>query len=564
MGLSSALATASRSLEIFSTGIQVAGQNISNAGSPGYIREELILETGASYRQGSLILGTGVLAAGVQQQIDIFLETQIHAANSDANAAQARQLIYQQLEIEVQELGADDLSTALNDFLAAINEVVNQPESEAFRQIAVEQGVQLANDIAYLRSRVDSLREAQTAKVDSLVAEANALIDEIFDLNPQILELESAGLLKSEAGGLRTQRYEAVNRLSEIIPVRYEEQPNGEVYLFLGSDPLILSGDKQNLETVTRTDRGVTVQDVRLTDSKFVISTAGGELQGIIEGRDQVLGGFVDQLDAYAAGLIYEFNRIHSSGEGLAGFTSLTSTTPVDDKDAVLNAAGLDFVPEHGSFELKLTNALTGVTETTVINVDLDGIGTDTTLQTLRDDLDAVANLTATITPDGRLELSAAADYDFRFGNDTSGALAALGANTFFVGADSGTIAVNSAVASDHRLFATGQGGGPSDNTNALLFAQFVDEPRDSLGGLSLETFYQSTVAALANSSASEQALSEGFAAYRDSLRNQREQFSGVSLDEEAVKVLEFQRAFQSAARLISTIDEMFTTLLNM
>jgi flagellar hook-associated protein 1 FlgK len=45
---------------------------------------------------------------------------------------------------------------------------------------------------------------------------------------------------------------------------------------------------------------------------------------------------------------------------------------------------------------------------------------------------------------------------------------------------------------------------------------------------------------------------------------NQRSQFSGVSLDEEAIKILEFQHAFQAAARLISTIDELFTTLVTM
>lgn len=564
MGLNSALALAGRSLEIFSAGLQVAGQNISNAGTPGYIREELALDPGLSYQQGSLVFGTGVLAAGVQQQIDLYLETRIHAANSDVAASQARESIFKQLENEVRELGDADLSTALNDFLAAINEVVNQPESDSFRQIAVEQGVQLARDIGNLRSRIDSIREAQTIKVDSLVTEANQLIDKIHELNPQILKLESAGLLKSDAGALRSQRYEAVARLSEIIPIRYEEQPNGEVSVFLGSDALVLSGDSQHLETITSVDRGVSVQHVRLTKSRAPVTASGGELQGIIEGRDQILGGFVDQLDTYAAGLIFEFNKIHASGEGLKGYEQLTSTSQVDDKDAALNSAGLSFTPGHGSFELKITDTLTGLTQTTTIGVDLDGIGADTTLQTLRDDINAAGNVTASITADGRLEISAANGHDIRFANDTSGALASLGINTFFTGADSFNIDVNAAVKNDHRLFATGHGGGPSDNSNAVALASFVDEPVSGLGGLSLDEFYKSTVAALANSSASESAISEGFATFRDSLNNQREQYSGVSLDEETLKVLEFQRAFQAAARMISTIDEMFTTLLNM
>jgi flagellar hook-associated protein 1 FlgK len=43
MGLNATLAMASRSLQVFATGIEVAGQNIANAGTPGYIREELVL-----------------------------------------------------------------------------------------------------------------------------------------------------------------------------------------------------------------------------------------------------------------------------------------------------------------------------------------------------------------------------------------------------------------------------------------------------------------------------------------------------------------------------------------
>ena len=101
MGLNSALSTATRSLQVFSAGIEVAGQNIANAGTPGYIREELILDPNQPYARGRLVFGTGVLATGIQQQIDVFLETRIHTANSDASAAGARDSIYRQLQSEI-------------------------------------------------------------------------------------------------------------------------------------------------------------------------------------------------------------------------------------------------------------------------------------------------------------------------------------------------------------------------------------------------------------------------------------------------------------------------------
>ena len=85
MGLTAALAMASRSLQVFSTGIEVSGQNIANAGTPGYIREEILLVPNAPFQSGNLIFGTGVTVAGIQQQIDVFLESRLHTANSEVS-----------------------------------------------------------------------------------------------------------------------------------------------------------------------------------------------------------------------------------------------------------------------------------------------------------------------------------------------------------------------------------------------------------------------------------------------------------------------------------------------
>jgi flagellar hook-associated protein 1 FlgK len=430
----------------------------------------------------------------------------------------------------------------------------------------IQEGQQFATEVANLRLRIDDLRQAQSTNVDQLVTEANDLINQIADLNPRISKLEASGMLRSDAGALRTQRYQALTRLSEIIPIRFQEREDGSIDLFTGSDYLILTGQTQQLETTASGDRNVTTQVVQLSKTGSSIATpgSGGRLAGIIEGRDTVLGEFIDKLDAYAAAIIDGFNRIHSSGEGLAGFSTLTAATRVDDPSLALNAAGLAFTPKHGSFQLKVTNSLTGSTATTNVTIDLDGIGSDTTLTSLRTALDGIANISATVTSDGRLKIDADANYEFRFADDTSGVLASLGINTFFTGSDSSNIGINSVVASNHKYLATSQGGGPGDGSNAVLLAGVSRQHFDALGGLSIDEFYQTAVANVAQASASEDAVAEGLGAFKESLLNQRDQFSGISLDEEAVKVLEFQRAFQASARLVSVIDELFTVLLEM
>ncbi|HAH44774.1 MAG TPA: flagellar hook-associated protein FlgK, partial [Planctomycetaceae bacterium] len=165
-----------------------------------YIREELVLNPSAPYRQGALIVGTGVEISGIQQQIDLFLETRIHSANTDFSAIDERNTIFKQLENEIRELSGGDLSTGLNDFLATINNVVNQPGSIPDREFVINEAEKFAAEISSLRLRLNDLREVQSVNVENLVTEANQLIDKIIDLNPKISKLESSGLLESDAG----------------------------------------------------------------------------------------------------------------------------------------------------------------------------------------------------------------------------------------------------------------------------------------------------------------------------------------------------------------------------
>ncbi|MCC7422348.1 MAG: flagellar hook-associated protein FlgK [Planctomycetaceae bacterium] len=558
---------AGRSLEVFTTGIQVAGQNISNAATPGYIRQELKLEPSGNFRSGGLILGTGVVVNGIRQQLDKFLETRIHSANADSSASAARNTIYKQLEGELNELGDADLSTGLNSFLGAVQEAANHPESTSARQGLITQGQQLVDTISSLRTRVDQLRSDQSVKVDTLVGEANALIEQIARLNPQITKLESSGLLKSDAGELRVQRYSALTRLSEIIPTKFVEREDGSVDVFSGNEYVILKNHTQQLTTQATVDRGVQVQSISFTESTAAVPLTGGELAGVVQGRDNILGGFIDDLDTLTSNLIREFNQIHASGQGLIGFTSVTGTNPVYNTTTALSNAGLAFPPQHGSFQIKLANSTTGATVTTTVPIDLDGIdaANDTTLTSLRDYINTnVSGVTASITTDGFLRLNAASGYEIKFGNDTSGVLTSLGINTFFQGTDSNTIQMNPVVLQDARYLATGQGGGPSDGANALAMSNFLKSPVAELQGQSLDGFYDSIVSAIAQGSSAESAAATAYRDLRDSLLNQRDQTSGVSIDEETLKMLQFQRSFQAAARIVSTVDELYQVLLSM
>lgn len=563
MTLNAALVTASRSLNLFSLGIQISGNNISNANTPGYVRNHLVIEDGKPYRVANLLIGTGAFAVGIQQDVDTHLEGRLQQANGDYSLSLALGDALKQLEGTLQSLGDNDLSASLSGFVNTIQSVVNQPEDPSIRLVTISEGQNFADAIRNLRTKIDQLTEGINVNLNAQVEKANQLLEKVRELNPQISQSEANGLNKSDAGGLRNLRSAALTELSEIIPIRVVDRPDGGIDVYTGSDYLLLGGELQTLEVSPRIVDGIDSPQVQTSSTNALLDGNGGLLTGLMEGRDAVIHGFRQQLNQFTAAVISHFNQVHASGEGTRGFTSVTGTYAVNSSTSALNAAGLTFPPRNGSFEIKIQNLGTGLSETTQVPVNLDGIGAETSLTSLQSALNGIAHVTAAITADGRLQIQTDSGFELRFANDTSGTLAALGVNTFFTGTDSANIQVNDVLKQDASLLATGRGGGPADNRNAVELATVFDQARSEFNQLSIRDFYQHAKADVAQQSAAQNAVAEGLAGFRDVLSTQREQQSGVSLDEELIKILQFQHSYQAAARIISTVEDLMQTLLN-
>jgi flagellar hook-associated protein 1 len=321
------------------------------------------------------------------------------------------------------------------------------------------------------------------------------------------------------------------------------------------------------LQTVNSSSDGLGTVNVQFSVSGQQItanSSGSGSLIAAMQGRDNVLGGFEQNLDSLTSNLISSFNQIYASGQGTQGFTSVTSQNTVSDPTAALNQAGLAFTPQNGNFQVEVTNEITGQTTTSTIDVDLNGAGNDTTLAGLASEINGVTNVSASVTPSGELQINAASNYQIQFANDSSNTLAALGINTFFTGNNSTNIGVNPDVTQNPNLFASAQGGGPTDGSNALALSNFVTNPVSALNGQSLNAYYNSIVTNVANQASAETAMSTSQSDYSQSLTAQQQQISGVSLDQQAIQILQYQQSYQAAAKLVTTVDQLFQSLLNM
>jgi flagellar hook-associated protein 1 FlgK len=218
-----------------------------------------------------------------------------------------------------------------------------------------------------------------------------------------------------------------------------------------------------------------------------------------------------------------------------------------------------------GSFEINVIDSLGNII-TTVITVDLDGVGPDDSLTDLAANIDLVANINASVSVDNQLVITADPTYSFVFSNDTSDVLAAIGSNTFFSGSDASDIAVNPLIVNDLNMIAASLSTDPQDtgdNRNALAMAALQDTPVLNSGTATLNDYYGETIGNLAvttRRTSAEAVISESF---RLNVDRRREEVAGVNLDEEAANLTRFQRGYQASARVFTVIDELLDTLIN-
>jgi flagellar hook-associated protein 1 len=428
------------------------------------------------------------------------------------------------------------------------------------------EGLTLTQDIQRISQRVESLRSDVNDRISNMAGNINQLTEKIADLNVKISELQGGSVSKSDAVGLTDQRANALEELASLINTNSVEQPDGTITVYCGGDFLVFAGVSRKVEVVLEGDSGFSTAQIQLADTKNILENTSGELRGLLDSRDTVLNGFLDEFNDFSKTLAYEFNKIYSSGQGLSGYDTLTSAYAVDDSSKALNSseAGLAFTPKNGSFEVLVRNTKTGLTTSTNVQVNLSGLGHQTTLEDLKTALNGINGIEAEILIGGQLKIkSKSTDSEFSFADDTSGVLAALGVNVFFTGISGRDIGISEYVKNNPALFAASSGGLGEDTKNAEILAQFLDYPIESHNGETLEVMYNSMMASVAQGSSVAKSAADGAKAFQQSLRGEKMAISGVNLDEEAVRMITYQRTYQASAKFISTVSELLQILVS-
>ena len=575
MGLTSSLVIGRSALAASQVALQVTGNNIANAATPGYHRQRVELAPRLSQRHSAnAFLGRGVRVSDVRRVLDPAVQARLRSSISKEHGAQVDLSVLSQIEQLTNELTGTDISSQLSNLFNAFSELANNPASTVTRASVIEQGASIAAGMRDLRSDLLNERERIESQLDFNVGRADELLTDIGRLNAAIINSEVGS---GEDGNLRDQRDVLLNELSELMDITVIEQANGSTDVLVDSTPVVFGSSARGLELELRSVDGKVEARVLVKERGEALREIGGRIGGLLAQRESGVQGTIDDLDELASALIFEVNKLHTSGRPAGRLTDVTGTQVIAAADVALafndptneTLAGLPFAPTNGSFNVTMYDGR-GDASAVSIAVDLDGVDAtgaagfadDMSLTDLAAALDAIPNLNAQVTPAGELRVFTDDGYDVAFSEDSSGILAVLGINTYFRGTKADDIAVNQILRDDPAMLTVGLRDGT--NETALAIAGLRESAITSLGGQTLAERWLNTVETNAVKTASASARFEALTSVRQSLEAQDRAVSGVSMDEESINLITYQQQYSGAARFIALIDELTQTLLGL
>jgi flagellar hook-associated protein 1 FlgK len=345
VGSFDALNTSLSALYAQRRGMDVVGQNVSNANTEGYSRQRVVMQSVGASPVPAIFstwngTGGGVTAASVERMRDTFLEERGRAEHANLERANVGQSTYAQLEQLVGEPSDTGLQQALTDIWAGFGDVANNPGDLAARNQLVQSAAAATDWLNSASSTLSSQWAAGRTDLQTLAADVNNAASGVAELNSAIRRATLSG---QPANELADQRDGLAMKLAELTGATARPGEDGSLDVYLGGTALVRGGLAETV-AVGGPDKLADVSStaqVALVWPEYdgqPVAGLGGKAGGVTDSLNTVIPGFVAALDSVASGLATTVNGQHAAGydlDGAAGGAFFTGTTAATIRVAV-------------------------------------------------------------------------------------------------------------------------------------------------------------------------------------------------------------------------------------
>jgi flagellar hook-associated protein 1 FlgK len=443
------LTIGSTALQAFQYALDVTGQNITNVNTKGYSRQQVNLAASmpeSVSNSNNFQLGTGVTIESIDRIRDVFIQERYRTASSENSRLESIDLSLQQVESVFSETETTGMSSQLNDFFNAFQDLANNPESGATRTAVRDAAKAVALTFRTMDSQLSQIDTSLSTQIQSKIDEVTSIASQIADLNEKIGLATASG---QSANDLMDKRDMLVLDLSKIVNVDVQNKSDGTVYIYAGDVELVNRGSSYSLPN------GLDVTNLQLTDISGTVNLTGGTLAGLTQSL-QFLRSYQTNLSTLATSLITNVNTLHQVG------------------------------------------------------------------------------ITA---------------------NNTTNVL-------FFSGTDASNMYVSTPVLNDVNNIATGIQGTPGDGSQALSISRLRETKDALLTNSTSGDYYANLLSQIGQDKSYNSSALGTQQAVVQQLDNLQQSQSGVSLDEEMMNMMRYQRSYQAASHYINVCDQVIQNLI--
>ena len=284
MSTSPLLSLGMRAMFANQAALQTIGQNIANANTPGYSRQEVVLTTPEGQFTGAGYFGKGVNVETVTRSHNEFLTREAAAAKSQAFMDTTMQAQLGQLE-KLFPTGSDGLGQSANDFLNALVDVASRPADPSARQVVLGKAQALASRFQSAGQQLADLQSGVVSDMNADVKQVNELAKQIAAANDQIAR--SAGSSHTP-NDLLDKRDQLISQLSQYVQVTtVPNSRDGTTGVFIGGGQvLVLGGQAQQLSVTPDPYDGargqLSISDTAGTRALDESTLTGGSLTALL------------------------------------------------------------------------------------------------------------------------------------------------------------------------------------------------------------------------------------------------------------------------------------------
>jgi len=302
-------------------GLVTTGQNIANASTPGYSRQEIVQAANLPQATGSGFLGQGVSVITVKRIYSDVIANQLTVAQAQGSHLDAYNAQITQLDNMLGDPTAG-LTPALQNFFTGVAAVAATPADVTSRQAMLSSANSLTATFQRLDQQIEQMRSGVNAGISNGISSINGYAQQIAGLNKTILATESS--TGQPANDLRDQRDSLVASLNQQIGASVVKESNGSYDVFVGNgQPIVLGNQAINLVAARSPQDPQRLEVGYQSGASTVLlpesGIQGGSLGGLISFRSNSLDPAQNALGRIAITVAQKFNAQSALGQDLNG-----------------------------------------------------------------------------------------------------------------------------------------------------------------------------------------------------------------------------------------------------